>query len=163
MRRRHVGNKNLLRLQSLVSEEDEDEDEEEGKTAVQADEKMKNNKPGLHGAVLLSLINKKLMLCDGGEVSTRCQLFQMSWFPGEPTEREFLSDTALWAPEMQPGIHLYSEEFPVKVRFKKQKKTLSCFPQRSAHAGGALRLFSHQQVPAFQCGCVQQRPAADGE
>lgn len=121
MRRRHVGNKNLLRLQSLVSEEDEDEDEEEGKTAVQADEKMKNNKPGLHGAVLLSLINKKLM-CDGGEVSTRCQLFQMSWFPGEPTEREFLSDTALWAPEMQPGIHLYSEEFPVKVRFKKQKK-----------------------------------------
>lgn len=42
----------MLRLQSLVSEEDEDEDEEEGKTAVQADEKMKNNKPGVHGAVL---------------------------------------------------------------------------------------------------------------
>lgn len=62
MRRHHVGNKNVLRLQSLVSEEDEDEDEEEGKTAVQADEKMKNNKPGLHGAVLLLLINKKLVL-----------------------------------------------------------------------------------------------------
>lgn len=37
-----------------MSEEDEDEDEEEGKTAVQADEKMKNSKPGLHGALLLS-------------------------------------------------------------------------------------------------------------
>lgn len=35
--------------QSLVSEEDDDEDEEEGKTAVQADEKNKNTKPGLHG------------------------------------------------------------------------------------------------------------------
>lgn len=45
-----------------MSEEDEDEDEEEGKAAVQADEKMKNNKPGLHGAALLSLINEKLML-----------------------------------------------------------------------------------------------------
>uniref|UniRef100_A0A4W6BQU0 MPN domain-containing protein n=1 Tax=Lates calcarifer TaxID=8187 RepID=A0A4W6BQU0_LATCA len=32
---------------SLVSEEDDDEDEEEGKTAVQADEKNKNIKPGL--------------------------------------------------------------------------------------------------------------------
>lgn len=36
-------------LQSMVSEEDDDEDEEEGKAAVQADEKNKNNKPGLHG------------------------------------------------------------------------------------------------------------------
>lgn len=35
-------------LQSMVSEEDDDEDEEEGKAAVQADEKNKNNKPGLH-------------------------------------------------------------------------------------------------------------------
>lgn len=55
----------MLPFQSLVSEEDEDEDDEEGKTAVQADEKMKNNKPGLHGALLLSSINKKLS-CDGG-------------------------------------------------------------------------------------------------
>lgn len=153
----------MLRLQSLVSEEDEDEDEEEGKAAVQADEKMKNNKPGLHGAALLSSINEKLMLCDGGEVSTRCQLFQTSWFPGRPTGREFLSDTALWAPEMQPGIRRFSEEFPVKVSFFFFKKTRSCFPQRSAHAGGALSLFSHQQVPAFQRGRVQQRAAADGE
>lgn len=73
---------------------------------MQADEKMKNNKPGLHGAVLLSLINKKLVLCDGSGVSTRCQLFQTSWFPGGPTEREFQSDTALWAPETQAGIRL---------------------------------------------------------
>lgn len=107
----------MLRLQSLVSEEDEDEDEEEGKTAVQADEKMKNNKPGLHGAVLLPLTNKKLLLCDGGEVLTRCQLLQTSWFPGGPTESEFLSDTALWAPGMQPGIHHRSQEFPVKGIF----------------------------------------------
>lgn len=35
-----------------MSEEDDDEDEEEGKTAVQADEKNKNNKPGLHGIIL---------------------------------------------------------------------------------------------------------------
>lgn len=34
-----------------MSEEDDDEDEEEGKTAVQTDEKNKNNKSGLHGAV----------------------------------------------------------------------------------------------------------------
>uniref|UniRef100_A0A665US92 MPN domain-containing protein n=1 Tax=Echeneis naucrates TaxID=173247 RepID=A0A665US92_ECHNA len=37
---------------SLVSEEDDDEDEEEGKAAVQADEKNKNTKPGLHGMIL---------------------------------------------------------------------------------------------------------------
>ena len=36
-----------------MSEEDDDEDEEEGKTAVQADEKNKNTKPGLHGIMLL--------------------------------------------------------------------------------------------------------------
>lgn len=63
MQRPHVGNNNVLRLQSLVSEEDEDEDEEEGKTAVQADEKMKNNKPGLHGAVLSPLTRMKSRLC----------------------------------------------------------------------------------------------------
>uniref|UniRef100_A0A3B4AVN2 MPN domain-containing protein n=1 Tax=Periophthalmus magnuspinnatus TaxID=409849 RepID=A0A3B4AVN2_9GOBI len=34
---------------SLVSEEEDDEDEEEGKTAVQTDDKNKNNKPGVHG------------------------------------------------------------------------------------------------------------------
>lgn len=45
-----------------MSEEDEDEDEEEGKTAMQADEKLKNNKPGLHGAKLLSLLSKKPVL-----------------------------------------------------------------------------------------------------
>lgn len=44
----------FLWCQSLVSEEDDDEDEEEGKTAVQADEKNKNNKPGLHGRILFS-------------------------------------------------------------------------------------------------------------
>uniref|UniRef100_A0A3Q3XK02 MPN domain-containing protein n=1 Tax=Mola mola TaxID=94237 RepID=A0A3Q3XK02_MOLML len=33
---------------SLVSEEDDDEDEEEGKASVQADDKLKNNKPGLN-------------------------------------------------------------------------------------------------------------------
>uniref|UniRef100_A0AAQ4PKC8 MPN domain-containing protein n=1 Tax=Gasterosteus aculeatus aculeatus TaxID=481459 RepID=A0AAQ4PKC8_GASAC len=38
---------------SLVSEEEDDEDEEEGKTAVQAEEKNKNNKPGLNGSVSL--------------------------------------------------------------------------------------------------------------
>lgn len=37
-----------------MSEEDDDEDEEEGKTAVPADEKNKNIKPGLHGVFLLS-------------------------------------------------------------------------------------------------------------
>lgn len=42
----------LLSWQSLVSEEDDDEDEEEGKTAVQADDKTKNNKPGLQGTIL---------------------------------------------------------------------------------------------------------------
>ena len=42
-----------LWCQSLVSEEDDDEDEEEGKTAVQADEKNKNGKPGLSGTILL--------------------------------------------------------------------------------------------------------------
>uniref|UniRef100_A0A669D9M6 MPN domain-containing protein n=1 Tax=Oreochromis niloticus TaxID=8128 RepID=A0A669D9M6_ORENI len=36
---------------SLVSEEDDDEDEEEGKAAVQADDKNKNTKPGLHGII----------------------------------------------------------------------------------------------------------------
>lgn len=51
-----------------MSEEDEDEDEEEGKTAVQADEKMKNNKPGLHGA-----------LCCPGKFRCRCCV---SWPPG---------------------------------------------------------------------------------
>lgn len=35
-----------------MSEEDDDDEEEEGKTAVQADEKTKNNKPGLHGTML---------------------------------------------------------------------------------------------------------------
>lgn len=35
-----------------MSEEDDDEDEEEGKTAVQADDKTKNNKPGLQGTIL---------------------------------------------------------------------------------------------------------------
>lgn len=107
----------MLRLQSLVSEEDEDEDEEEGKTAVQADEKMKNNKPGLHGAVLLPLTDKKkkLLLCDGGELLTRCPLPQTSWCPGGPTESGSLSDTALWAPGTQPGIRRRSQEFLVKV------------------------------------------------
>lgn len=150
----------MLRLQSLVSEEDEDEDEEEGKTAVQADEKMKNNKPGLHGAVLLPLTDKQLLLCDGGELLTRRPLLQTSWCPGGPTESEFLSATALWAPGMPPGIHHPSQEFLLKVNLK--PKPWSCCPQRSAHAGGALRLFGHQQVPAFQRGRVQQRAAADG-
>lgn len=45
---------NFLCCQSLVSEEDDDEDEEEGKTAVQPDEKNKNNKPGLNGIILFS-------------------------------------------------------------------------------------------------------------
>lgn len=35
-----------------MSEEDDDEDEEEGKTAVQADEKVKNNKPGINGITI---------------------------------------------------------------------------------------------------------------
>ena len=35
-----------------MSEEDDDEDEEEGKTAVQADEKNKNIKPGVIGIPL---------------------------------------------------------------------------------------------------------------
>lgn len=48
-----------------MSEEDEDEDEEEGKTAVQADEKMKNNKPGLHGALLSSWKVQVQLLCAG--------------------------------------------------------------------------------------------------
>lgn len=99
-----------------MSEEDEDEDEEEGKTAVQADEKMKNNKPGLHGALLLSWKVKVQILCAGSLVLTRCDLFQTSWCPGKPTGREFLSDTALWAPETRPGIHVRSEEF-VFLRF----------------------------------------------
>lgn len=34
-----------------MSEEDDDEDEEEGKAAVQADDKNKNTKPGLHGII----------------------------------------------------------------------------------------------------------------
>ncbi len=38
-----------------MSEEDDDDDEEEGKTAVQADEKIKNNKPGIIGIILLFL------------------------------------------------------------------------------------------------------------
>uniref|UniRef100_A0A8C5D667 MPN domain-containing protein n=1 Tax=Gouania willdenowi TaxID=441366 RepID=A0A8C5D667_GOUWI len=37
---------------SLVSEEDEDEEEEEGKTAIQADEKNKNTKPGLNDVMV---------------------------------------------------------------------------------------------------------------
>lgn len=110
----------MLRLQSLVSEEDEDDDEEDGKTAVQAEEKMKNSKPGLHGALLLSLVNKKLK-CDSSEASTHCQLLQTSWFPAEPTERGSLLDTAPWAPEMLPGMRRSSAEFPFKVRFKKNK------------------------------------------
>lgn len=145
-----------------MSEEDEDEDEEEGKTAVQADEKMKNNKPGLHGALLLSWKVKVQILCAGSLVLTHCDLFQTSWCPGKPTGREFLSDTALWAPETRPGIHVRSEEF-VFLRFFFFFKTNHRFPQRSAHAGGAVGLFSHQQVPAFQRSRVQQRPAADGE
>lgn len=36
-----------------MSEEDDDEDEEEGKASVQADDKLKNNKPGLNGALFL--------------------------------------------------------------------------------------------------------------
>lgn len=28
-------------------------------------------------------------------------------------------------------------------------------PQRSPHAGGAVSLLSHQQIPAFQCSCIQ--------
>lgn len=93
-----------------MSEEDEDEDEEEGKTAVQADEKMKNSKPGLHGA---SCCPDSSGAASVAPVLTRCHLFlfQTSWFPGKPTEREFLSDTALWAPGTLPGIHLRSEEF----------------------------------------------------
>ena len=35
--------------QSLVSEEEDEDEEEEGKTAVPAEEKNKNAKPGLHG------------------------------------------------------------------------------------------------------------------
>ncbi|KAF3834908.1 hypothetical protein F7725_027466 [Dissostichus mawsoni] len=66
---------------SLVSEEDDDEDEEEGKTALQADEKNKNNKTGLNDLMFL----------------------------GEPTERGFLSDIAPWAPETLPDSHTLVE------------------------------------------------------
>uniref|UniRef100_A0A667XHL3 MPN domain-containing protein n=1 Tax=Myripristis murdjan TaxID=586833 RepID=A0A667XHL3_9TELE len=48
---------------SLVSEEDDDEDEEEGKTAVQADEKNKNTKPGLHGITCSILFYSILFYC----------------------------------------------------------------------------------------------------
>lgn len=55
-----------------MSEEDEDEDEEEGKTAVQADEKLKNIKPGLHGAVCFKVPRWRA----GGQVLTPCPLLQ---------------------------------------------------------------------------------------
>lgn len=46
----------------MVSEEDDDEDEEEGKAAVQADEKNKNNKPGLHGRFSSPIVSHLISL-----------------------------------------------------------------------------------------------------
>lgn len=58
---------------SMVSEEDDDEDEEEGKAAVQADEKNKNNKPGLHGRFSSPIVSHLISL-ESINVSTLLQM-----------------------------------------------------------------------------------------